>query len=193
MLYHPPSVGQWIPTFRTPCLELECDDISIMLRPEDTENVDRQDEIIPRGPAFLSDIAYKFGKHFERLYAENRRITFVGGEDWEHSWLSHRIITEYDLASTTEDEWSDDDDDNDDSVEDGRVVITEERMLGATVTDRFKWWLFKIADFYHADEDDTAKFKSSVSFMSFAEFTAKVDDNELAPLMMAQHLDHPGV
>jgi hypothetical protein len=171
ILYDPNSVDSWIPSFPTPTFELECDEIFILLVPEGDANIDRDGMHISDGPAFLSDIAYKFGKYYEQLWAENRRIIFVGGEEWEHEWLSKRIVTGYELEDPSEDD----------------EAITEKRMRRPSVTDRFKWWLFKIADYY--GEEDTADFQSSVSFMTLDEFTAKIDDNELAPLMTSLHLD----
>ncbi|BEJ11777.1 hypothetical protein CspHIS471_0202370 [Cutaneotrichosporon sp. HIS471] len=178
ILYHPESWDEWIPSFSSPNFEIDCDDIYIILIPEGQPNMEERDEQLSFGPTFLSDIVYKFGMRFDKLWAENRRITFVGGESWDHRWIDRSIIKDYE-GGYQDYRWAVRGYPLEDLTQED--FIQEQDNPGASITERFRWWLFEIASLC-LGADYMPAFEKSVSFMTLAAFNAKIDNDELVAL-----------
>ncbi|BEI81074.1 hypothetical protein CcaverHIS002_0202340 [Cutaneotrichosporon cavernicola] len=116
---------------------------------------------------------------------ENQRITFVGAESWDHRWLDRRIkLLGWDSDSDNDSDWG-----SGSNGDAGLQSMTLKEMCepGASVADRFQWWINKVANIHLlGDEHEGEDLSMRVSFMTMKEFKAKLG-NEVAELIISPY------
>ncbi|BEJ11776.1 hypothetical protein CspHIS471_0202360 [Cutaneotrichosporon sp. HIS471] len=131
----------------------------------------------------LTTLVLEVVDKFPYRITENQRITFVGAESWQHRWLERRIEFPGWYSNTDSDRGSDSDDD----AGLRSITVQESCEPGASVADRFKWWINEVAKTQLTeDEYEEEDILMRVSFMTMKEFKAKLG-NEVAELIISPY------